>query len=228
MSNANVNTAIVPAQSNALVTYPVANSYGGGGYGFGCGGGLKPRVETLESTVAELKAFRDAEVEREKARKDEEEKVKKDKEDEERRQREKTEREELYSKINVNIAEQLKPVRLLESKKASSGENDEVKKLKLEVERLLKAQVNTNAASTSESELERFRREQEAECTRAELRFAAMEQDMAILKKANEEALLAAEQWKTEALRPGNKRGSVAVTPSPAVGNRTRPRVTVL
>ncbi|GBG66071.1 hypothetical protein CBR_g55414 [Chara braunii] len=53
-----------------------------------------------------------------------------------------------------------------------------------------------------------------------------MEEEIARLKKANADALGAVETWKTKALRPGNKRGSVAVTPSLVPRSRMRTRLT--
>ncbi|GBG78177.1 hypothetical protein CBR_g26210 [Chara braunii] len=228
-SNANVNTSttIVPAQGNTVATYPTTRvSFAS--YGYGHGGGLKPRVETLETTVAELKAYRDAGLERERIKREEEERIKREKEEEERREREKKEREEFQSKINVNIVEQLKPVReLLETKTVKGGESDEVAKLRREIESLKMAQKNIGECSTSESIFDRYKRELEEERARADRRFVVMEEEIARLKKANEEALSSAEAWKLEALRPGNKRGSVAVTPIPEV-DRLKEKLAVL
>ncbi|GBG58604.1 hypothetical protein CBR_g5 [Chara braunii] len=226
-SSANVNnnsTTIVPAQGNALVTYPAVGGQFGG-YGHGYGGGLKPHVETLKSTVAELKAHRDAELEREKHKKEEEDRIEREKKEEERRQEEKKEREELHTKINNNLAEQLKVVQeILEKNVVKDGEQDAVTKLRLEMEKLQKEQTNFGTCSMSESELDRFRRDQEEERACAERRFALMEEEIATLKKVNEEALESVETWKSEALRPGNKRGNIAVTPTPMATTRPHAR----
>ncbi|GBG61129.1 hypothetical protein CBR_g19206 [Chara braunii] len=226
-ANVNTSTAIVPAQRNIVVTYP-ATGVNYVNFGYGYGGGLKPRVETLETTVTELKAYRDAVVEQERIKTEEEKIIKKEKEDEERRAREKKKTEELHLKINVNIAEQLKPVReLLETKAVKGRECDEVVKLRLEIENLKMVQKkNIGGCSTSESDFDQYKRELEEERGRADHRFVVMEEEIARLKKANEEVLNSAETWRLETLRPGNKRGCVAVTPPPIPTTRTRARVT--
>ncbi|GBG87606.1 hypothetical protein CBR_g45758 [Chara braunii] len=96
---------IVPAQNVPLVTMPAVgnNVVGHGGYGYGYGRGLRPRVETLEATVASLKAEKDAEAAREQAKKQEEERLKKEQEEEKLGLQEKKEREEFYSQIHSQI-----------------------------------------------------------------------------------------------------------------------------
>ncbi|GBG92308.1 hypothetical protein CBR_g55077 [Chara braunii] len=221
----NTNTAIVPAQNSQVVTVPAGGApYGNFGYNFG--GGLKPRVENLEATVATIKARHDAEMEREKIKHEEEERKKREKEDEERRREAKKEREELHEQMSKALGGKLDAVKeLLEKKKGS--ENDEVAKLRAELELLRKGQAQaTNVASTSESEYDKYQKAMSEEKARSEKRFAAMEEEIARLKKANAETLGAVETWKAEALRPGNKRGGVAVTPSPVPRSRMRTRYT--
>ncbi|GBG91348.1 hypothetical protein CBR_g52234 [Chara braunii] len=221
------STAIVPVQNVSVPTITAAGGDPGsyGNFGYGYGGGLKPRVETLEVTVASIKAFQDAEKARELGKKEEEARIKKEQEEEKRRQREKAEREEFQAQINKQSATNLDSVRkLLEGKKG--GADQEVAKLHAEIEMLQKALKISSGATNSESEFDKFRREQEEERIRSERRFALMEEEVLRLKKLNEETTFAADVWKAKALRPGNKRGSVAVTSTPVPGTRTRPRVT--
>ncbi|GBG73712.1 hypothetical protein CBR_g17053 [Chara braunii] len=56
-------------------------------------------------------------------------------------------------------------------------------------------------------------------------RFALLEERLSALTKAKEEAEANAELWKAEALRPGNKRGSIAVGQTP-ISARVRQRST--
>ncbi|GBG71241.1 hypothetical protein CBR_g8544 [Chara braunii] len=113
---------------------------------------------------------------------------------------------------------------LLESKKGSN--DDEVTKMRLEIESLRKTLRDGNGASSSENAFDRYKRELEEERAKSARRLAAMEDEIARLRVVNKEAVAAADVWKHEALRPDNKRGSVAVTAIPVPGTRTRARVT--
>ncbi|GBG71970.1 hypothetical protein CBR_g10908 [Chara braunii] len=224
---ANPSTSIVPAQNVPLVTMPAIgnNVVGHGGYGYGYGGGLRPCVETLEATVAFLKAEKDVEAAREQAKKQEEKRVKKEQEEQKRRLQEKKEREEFHSQIHRQIGSKLDGVReLIEGKKGIEGEA--MTKLRVEIEELRKAQKRAGGVLSSETEFGRYKRELKGERLRSERRFALMEEEIARLKKVNEEATNAADVWKAEALRPDNKRGSVMITSTPIRGARTRARVT--
>ncbi|GBG81394.1 hypothetical protein CBR_g32068 [Chara braunii] len=62
----------------------------------------------------------------------------------------------------------------------------------------------------------------------ADKRFASLEEVIHALQRQCEEAEANADAWRCEALRPGNKRGSITVGPTPTTQARVRPRVTPL
>ncbi|GBG68391.1 hypothetical protein CBR_g2934 [Chara braunii] len=193
--------------------------------GYGYGGGLRPRVEILEVTIAGIKAHQDAEIAKEKSKREEEERIKKEKEEEERRLQEKKAREEFQAEMRNELSGNLDSVReLLESKKGDK--DDEVTKMRLEIENLRKTLREGNGASSSESVFDRYKRELEEERAKSDRRLAAMEDEIARLRVVNDKVVAAADVWKQEALRPGNKRGSVVVTATPVPGTRTRARTT--
>ncbi|GBG65619.1 hypothetical protein CBR_g51502 [Chara braunii] len=211
----NPSTTLVTVPSTPAVNVPVAG--GSGGYG----GGLRPRVESLEASLAGIKAHQDAEIAKERAKKEEEEHLKKEKEEEERRLQEKKARENFQDEMRSEIGTKLDSVReLLESKKGNNG--DEVAKLRVEIEGLRAMLRTGQVASTSESTFDRYKRELEDDKARSDRRLATMEEEIARLRTLNEEVNAAADVWKNEALRPGNKRGSVVVTATPVPGTRTR------
>ncbi|GBG70439.1 hypothetical protein CBR_g6567 [Chara braunii] len=154
--------------------------------------------------------------------KKEEERVKKEKE-EERRLLEKKAREDFQAEMRSEIGSKLDSVReLLESKKGN--EEDEVVKLRIEIEGLRNTLRAGQGASTSESTFDKYKRELEEEKARSDRRLAAMEEEIARFRTVNEEVNAAADVWKNEALRSGNRRGSVVVTATPAPGTRTHAR----
>ncbi|GBG64595.1 hypothetical protein CBR_g45652 [Chara braunii] len=125
--------------------------------------------------------------------------------------------------MKKEISSRLDSIReLLESKKGNG--DDEVAKLRLEIEGLPKALRDGQGASTSECIFDKYEREIEEERARSDRGLTAMEGEIARLRSANEEAVVAADVWKSEALRPGNKRGSIVVTATPVPGVRTRAR----
>ncbi|GBG86994.1 hypothetical protein CBR_g44449 [Chara braunii] len=199
-------------------------SGGYGGFGYGYGGGLKPRVELLEATVVGIKAHHDEEIAKERSKKEEEERVKKQNEEEERMLREKKAQEDFQAEMRKEMGSKLDAVReLLENKKGNK--EDEVSKLRIEIEGLRMALRNGQGASTSKNVYDKYKRELEEEKAKSDRRLATMEEEIARLRAASEEANAAADVWKTEALRPGNKRGSVVVTATPVPGTRTRARM---
>ncbi|GBG68896.1 hypothetical protein CBR_g3595 [Chara braunii] len=106
-------------------------------------------------------------------------------------------------------------------------EDNEVSKLKEEIERLKKSQSG-NEASTSLSDKEAVKvlqKEISDMRTASEARFNMLEEEITKEKRLRQEAVADAEAWKSEALRPGNKRGSLAVGASPVTQARVRPRV---
>ncbi|GBG66107.1 hypothetical protein CBR_g55450 [Chara braunii] len=184
-------------------------SGGYGGYGYGYGGGLRPCVETLEATIAGIKVHQDAEIAKERRKREEEERIKKENEEEEQRLREKKAREDFQTEMKKEINSKL-----------------DITKMKVEIESLRKALRNDNGASSSENAFDKYKRELEEKRARSDRRLAAMEDEIARLKMVNDEAVDAADVWKREVLRPGNKRGSVAVTATPIPRTRTCARVT--
>ncbi|GBG76949.1 hypothetical protein CBR_g23163 [Chara braunii] len=115
---------------------------------------------------------------------------------------------------------------LLESKKGDK--EDEVTKMRLEIENLRKTLREGKGASSSESVFDRYKRELEEERVKSDRQLAVMEDEIARLRVVNDEAVAAADVWKQEALRPDNKRGSVVVTTTPVPGTRTRARMTLM
>ncbi|GBG66767.1 hypothetical protein CBR_g68753 [Chara braunii] len=110
-------------------------------------------------------------------------------------------------------------------------EGNEVAKLREEIAKL--AQRNASGeASTSVvkppvdfERVERLKREQEELRAVADRRFAMLEEKISGLVKEKSDAEASAELWKAEALRPGNKRGSIAVE-TPGTEARVRQRGT--
>ncbi|GBG42500.1 hypothetical protein CBR_g75926 [Chara braunii] len=185
------------------------NSGAYGGYGYDYGGGLRPHVETLEVTIAGIKAHQDAEIAKENSKREEEERIKKDKEEEERRLQEKKAREEFQAEMRNELSGKLDSVReLLESKKGDK--DDEVTKMHLEIENLRKTLREGNGASSSESVFDRCKRELEEERAKSDQRLATMEDEIARLRVVNDEAVAAADVWKQVALRPGLDKVAVA------------------
>ncbi|GBG84442.1 hypothetical protein CBR_g38727 [Chara braunii] len=112
-----------------------------------------------------------------------------------------------------------------------SGEAEEVARLKLEVESLKRGRdvASTSATvTTGESEeVSRLRREYADMRAVTDWRLASLEEVIHALQKQCEAAENNVEAWRLEALRPGNKRGSVAIGQCPITEARVRPRVTL-
>ncbi|GBG77033.1 hypothetical protein CBR_g23359 [Chara braunii] len=220
----NPSTVFVTVPSTPAVNVPMAGVSGGySGFNYGYGGGLRPRVESLEATVVGIKAHQDAEIAKEQCKKEEEEWVKKQNGEEERMLQEKKAREDFQAEMRNEMGSKLDAVReLLENKK--SNKDDEASKLRVKIEGLRMALRNGQRVSTSENVYGKYKRDLEEEKARSDCRLA-MEEEIARLRTVSEEANAAADVWRTEALRPGNKRGSVVVTATLVPGMRTRARM---
>ncbi|GBG66962.1 hypothetical protein CBR_g74650 [Chara braunii] len=169
-----------------------------------------------------MKARHDAEIAREKEKKDEEEKMKKQREDDEKRLREKKDREEFHMAISETMTSKLDLMcEILLGKKGREADEG-VTKLRVEIGELNKRiQEHAGTSSSTRATLEmdtmkRLRREQE-ERLKMERRLAALEMETVDLRKSKDDAQAQDELWKEEALRPGSKRTcrGLAATPSP-------------
>ncbi|GBG69955.1 hypothetical protein CBR_g4782 [Chara braunii] len=175
----NPSNALVPTASTPLLTLPssssnsnvgvVATQYKNTGWY-----DAKQRLIILESTVAEMKIRRDAEIEREKTRKEEEEKKQKEKEEEERRSREKKDREEFQAQMMETMNSRMDKMDESINKKNGGDAKSEVETLRKEVERLQKLQIQGASSSTVAKNTDngdlicRMLREQEAMKVRLE------------------------------------------------------------
>ncbi|GBG73939.1 hypothetical protein CBR_g17654 [Chara braunii] len=217
----------LPANNNSGVgTVAPAQTYSGQGNGSGW---LGKRVYTLEERVVKIRQQHEAEEAREKARKEEEERTKRKQEEDERLEREKKERVEFQKSIKQELADSLSKVYLaIDGKK--KGEPDELEKLRSTVEGL-QQRIAGGSTSTDKSheaavgELARIRREQADLKVDSDKRLSALEEVVMALQRQCEEAEATAERWKAEALRPGNKRGSIAVGATPISQARVRTRL---
>ncbi|GBG76771.1 hypothetical protein CBR_g22987 [Chara braunii] len=110
--------------------------------------------------------------------------------------------------------------------------NNEVSKLKEEIERLKRAQcvagpsTSVSKASTEGETVEKLKQQHMEIQSATKRRFAALEEEIAKLRRLREEVVADVEAWKNEALRPGNKRGSLVIGATPATHAKTRPRTT--
>ncbi|GBG68555.1 hypothetical protein CBR_g3099 [Chara braunii] len=241
--------ATYPSTSNVGTSTP----YYSGQYNNGGGGsGLGRRVSSLEEIVGRINSKHEADAARESQAGGR--RTKREQEEDDRRQKERKEREEFQSSIRLELSTKLDVVReAVNGKKASDV--DEIAKLRMQIEMLCKQKEpamdrkNTDseevrklrarveelqrAASTSATgpmgntdELARLRREQLDVKTATEKRLANLEEVIFALQKQCEVAEANAEAWKSEALRPGNKRGSVAIGQTLTTDAGVRPRVT--
>ncbi|GBG73726.1 hypothetical protein CBR_g17066 [Chara braunii] len=118
--------------------------------------------------------------------------------------------------------------------KAESKEvdSDEVTKLRAEVEKLKhgKDVASTSAAvfqTTCEAEeVARLRKEHADVKAATDKHLATLEEVIFALQKQCKAAEANADVWRNEALRPGNKRGSVAIGHTPVSDARVRARIT--
>ncbi|GBG60782.1 hypothetical protein CBR_g12520 [Chara braunii] len=112
-----------------------------------------------------------------------------------------------------------------------NSDNEEVSRLKAQVAELMKrvqgpsSSVPTKRADEAE-EIARLHSEQAEMKSAADRTFAALEDFITSLKGRCEEVEASAEVWKSEALRPGNKRGCAAIDQTPITEAQFRPRTT--
>ncbi|GBG85736.1 hypothetical protein CBR_g40464 [Chara braunii] len=188
----------------------------------------KQRLILLENTVAEIKSRHDAEVEKEKNLKEEEDRKKRIVEDNERREQDRKEREDMHKRMMDDMNEKWeKRCGKMKDKKDDSKGLSEMELLRREIEGL-KGQMVGPAASTStqrattegDEVVRQLLKEQEnmkarlEESLASQKRLENLEAEMDLMRTMRDEALQEVETWKNEALRPGNKRGCAAVTPS--------------
>ncbi|GBG69641.1 hypothetical protein CBR_g4470 [Chara braunii] len=230
--------------------YP--NQFNGGG----SGSGLGRRVSTLEEIVGKINSKHEADEARERLQREEEERKKREREEErrekEKKQREdfqslmhkemSTKLDKVCDAVNgkkageseeiMNLNAQIEDLRQSLKGKQKVVEDEEVTKLRAEVERLKRGRDVASTWTTvtrlvSEAEeLARLRREQVDTQAATNKRLASLEEVIHALQKQCELAEANAEAWRSEALRPGNKRGSVAIGHTPVTEARVRPRVT--
>ncbi|GBG87886.1 hypothetical protein CBR_g46186 [Chara braunii] len=225
--------------SNSSVSLPSSSSSGLGLSGQFRNNGwyeAKQRLILLEDTVAEIKSRHDAEVEKEKNLKEEEDRKKRTVEDNERREKDRKEREDMHKRMMNDMNEKWEKMcgRMTDKKDDSKGLS-EMEQLRREIEGL-KGQMVGPAASTStqrataegDEVVRQLLKEQENMKARLEKslasqkRLESLEADMALMRTMRDEALQEVETWKNEALRPGNKRGCAAVTPSPVTRTQSK------
>ncbi|GBG71911.1 hypothetical protein CBR_g10847 [Chara braunii] len=231
------STAIVTARP--LLTFPAGSStgansgssnYSGQQSGqYSDRGWLRNRVFTLEGIVSKIKEKHDADEAKEQVAKEEEQSKMKEKEDEDRRSHEKLEREERQSKMRQDLNSRWEMVCQKIDKK--DKECNEVAKLREEIAKLTQRN-NAGEPSTSVMKpsvdfdfVERLKQEQEELRAIADKRFAMLEEKISGLVKEKNEVEADAELWKAEALRQGNKRGSIAIA-TPDTEARVRQRGT--
>ncbi|GBG88194.1 hypothetical protein CBR_g46682 [Chara braunii] len=115
---------------------------------------------------------------------------------------------------------------------SKEGGSDEVSRLRAQVEQLKRGK---DVASTSEAvfqpasdteEVARLRKEHAEVKAATDKRLATLEEVIFALQKQCEAAEANADVWRNEALRPGNKRGSVVIGHTPVSEARVRARMT--
>ncbi|GBG93112.1 hypothetical protein CBR_g59122 [Chara braunii] len=189
-----------------------------------------------------MKICHDAEIERERVKKEEEERLKSELAEEQRKLQEKKDREVFHAQISDAMNSKLDLVCVLMEKKEKDSDSEEVAKLKAQMEELRRGQskgststVVVKGRSSNNDLVEQLLREQEELKKRlanitwsiSDQRVTTLEKELAMAQKSHDEALVAADTWKKEALRPGNKHGNV-VLPTPVSQPPVRTRVTPL
>ncbi|GBG75511.1 hypothetical protein CBR_g20142 [Chara braunii] len=117
------------------------------------------------------------------------------------------------------------------SEKTKDKSQEEIARLKAEVEHLRHGHHGASTSATiskpnnEAEELSRLRLEEAKAKAASERRFASLEEIIVALQRQCEAAEANAEVWRSEALRLGNKRGSVAIGVTPASDARVRARV---
>ncbi|GBG88573.1 hypothetical protein CBR_g48042 [Chara braunii] len=116
--------------------------------------------------------------------------------------------------------------------KCAVAEDDEVVRLRVEVVQLKQSQMGVSTFATFTKapndleELVRLRLEQADTKAAIDQRFESLEEVIRALRKQCELAEANADVWSNEALRSVNKRGSVAIGPTPGTEARVRLKVT--
>ncbi|GBG74249.1 hypothetical protein CBR_g17959 [Chara braunii] len=232
-------------------TQQAVGNFGGGYHNNGYQYGGSPRSNFWKTNQERLdKVYNKylADTEKESKQKEEEERVRKNKEEEEKREAWRKEREKLESEMAARIDKRLDLVcqsvkvnHQTEGESNTRGE-DEVVRLKRENEELKRAlwgDSDDGKVGRLEREIFELRKQvNEKENRRDEIvalkheiqqlrESAVKEQEVVGLRKQLEDLRIEARQWKDEELRPGNKRGSIAMsTPVTNVRASSRPRQT--
>ncbi|GBG76746.1 hypothetical protein CBR_g22962 [Chara braunii] len=195
----NPNSAIVPVQTQPLLTLPSTSNNTYFNSQLNRGGWTGPsntkRIKTLEETVTKIKIRHDAEEEHEKKKSEDEEKERRDKEDELRRQKDKQDRDEHYKQIGDLISSRLGGAEEIMNLKKK--EVCDIKTLRVEVDNLKKMR-NLPVATVNEVESSvRLQREYDEAKHKAQeaskRRIAALEEQVQSLKRISEEAMNKAE-----------------------------------
>ncbi|GBG77782.1 hypothetical protein CBR_g24230 [Chara braunii] len=119
----------------------------------------------------------------------------------------------------------------MDRKKTKDKSQEKIARLKAEVEHLRRGHHSTSTSATiskpnnEAEELSRLRLEQAKAKAASERRFASLEEVIIALQRQCEAAEANADVWRSEALRSGNKRGSVAIEATPTSDARVRARV---
>ncbi|GBG87334.1 hypothetical protein CBR_g45394 [Chara braunii] len=243
---------VPPAGVGTTVPY-YPNQYNGGGSDSGLGRRVSTLEEIVdkinskhEADEARERSQREEEERKNKEREDEERREK------ERKQREEfqslmhkkmsTKLDKVCDAVNGKKPNESDEITKLRARiedlqqglkgKQKAIEDDEVTKLRAEVERLKRGHDVASTSATvikplSEAEeLARLCREQADTQAGTNKRLASLEDVIHAFQKQCELAASNVEAWRREALRPGNKRGSVAIGHTPTTEARVRPRVT--
>ncbi|GBG72303.1 hypothetical protein CBR_g11232 [Chara braunii] len=231
---ANPNSAIVPVQTPLLTAPNNTGGYNGntGNYNYNRGGGgwsyTNQRLANLEDQVSKFKVRYDAEEEREKIKKEEEERRSREEEEEKRRERDRKDREVAYKKMSEEMNARFYKVSEALESKTTKDSSKEIAMLKEQIERLQHTKDGDRPSSSGATsienemmrklhELEEFKSSAQAEADR---RVTLLEEEVKVLKLLHKRVQDEAESWKQEALRPGNKRGCIAISESPSLMTR--------
>ncbi|GBG67430.1 hypothetical protein CBR_g565 [Chara braunii] len=188
----------------------------------------RQRLIILENTVAEIKIRHDAEVEKVKSKRDEEEKKKRDDDEKERREQDRKEREEMHRQMMEDMNKKWEKICEKMDEKKGDSRKKEIDRLRSFANNAVASTSSTKATIEGEELIRQLLREQEAmkkkleESIAAQKRLEILENEMTLMRTMRDEALKEVETWKNEALRPGNKRGCAAVTPTTVARTRNR------
>ncbi|GBG91329.1 hypothetical protein CBR_g52215 [Chara braunii] len=162
-------------------------------------------------------------------KKAEEEGVKREKAEEENKLKAKKERDDFHALISAEMNTKMDRMFEVVRGKSAPTQEQEIAKLKKQIEKLqslqmLKngstSQTNWNGTSCSGNQVAqdevfaRLMQSQEELKSKLEKRVESIEGEIRSLKLMKDEATAEAEVWKKEALRTGNKRSRIALSPS--------------